>query len=127
MRRPPPEDRTVTDDPVAAYLQALGAQDWDALRATLAPDVTREGPYGDDVTGADAYVEFLRATFTSLERYRLEVHRTFGGGGRVCVELAETATVAERRVRTEEAVVFAVSGERIELVRVFLQRSVSAD
>jgi limonene-1,2-epoxide hydrolase len=110
-------------DAVGGYLDALRRQDWAALHATLDPDVARHGPYGDDVTGRDAYVEFLTRTFTMLGDYELEVHRTFGTEGRVCVELAETATVGEERLRTEEAVVFAVDGAAITEVRVFLQRS----
>ena len=110
-------------DAVGGYLDALRRQDWTALRATLDPRVVRHGPYGDDVTGAEAYVDFLARTFTMLGDYELEVHRTFGTDARVCVELAETATVGEDRLRTEEAVVFAVADGAITEVRVFLQRS----
>ncbi len=111
-------------DTVGGYLGALRAQDWDALRALLAPDVVRHGPYGDDFTGRDRYVAFLIETFAMLGDYELEVHRVFGASDRVCVELAETATVGDQRLRTEEAVVFAVHDGRIREVRVFLQRSV---
>ena len=95
-------------DTVGGYLEALRAQDWDTLRALLAPDVVRHGPYGDDFTDRDAYVAFLAETFAMLGDYELEVHRAFGTADRTCVELAETATVGEQRLRTEEAVVFAV-------------------
>ncbi len=113
--------------PVDRYLDALRAQDWDALRAVLAPAVVRHGPYGDDFDDRDAYVAFLREMFVSLGDYRLTVHRTFGTAARVCVELAETATVGEHRLHTEEAVVFAVAGDHITEVRVFLQRSTPVD
>jgi ketosteroid isomerase-like protein len=110
-------------DAVGGYLDALRRQDWDALRRHLAVDVVRHGPYGDDFTDCDTYVTFLTDTFARLGDYELEVHRSFGGGGRTCVELAETATIDGKRVRTEEAVVFAVADGRITEVRVFLQRS----
>ena len=110
-------------DAVGSYLAALGAQDWDALRAHLDPAVVRHGPYGDDFTDRDSYVAFLVETFTMLGDYELDVHRSLGTPARTCVELAETATVGEQRVRTEEAVVFAVRDDRITEVRVFLQRS----
>ena len=110
-------------DPVGGYLAALRVRDWNALRAVLAPDVVRHGPYGDDVTGRDAYVAFLVDTFTMLGDYELDVHRSFGTPERTCVELAETATVGEQRLHTEEAVVFAVAEDRITEVRVFLRRS----
>ena len=110
-------------DTVGGYLEALRAQDWEALRALLAPDVVRHGPYGDDFTDRDSYVAFLVETFAMLGDYELEVRRAFGSTDRTCVELAETATVGEQRLRTEEAVVFAVRDELIREVRVFLQRS----
>jgi ketosteroid isomerase-like protein len=110
-------------DTVGGYLAALRAQDWDALRDLLAPDVVRHGPYGDDFTDRDAYVTYLAETLATLGDYELEVHRAFGGPTRTCVELAETATVGDQRLRTEEAVVFAVTAGRITEVRVFLQRS----
>ena len=110
-------------DVVSGYLAALRAGDWDALRALLAPEVERHGPYGDDFTDRDAYVTFLVETFAMLGDYELEVHRAFGTPTRTCVELAETATVGEQRLRTEEAVVFAVSDGLISDIRVFLQRS----
>jgi ketosteroid isomerase-like protein len=112
-----------TMDAVGGYLDALRRQDWAALRAALDPDVVRHGPYGDDMAGRDAYDDFLAQTFAMLGDYELEVHRTFGTAARVCVELAETATVGDERLRTEEAVVFAIDGGSITEVRVFLQRS----
>jgi hypothetical protein len=113
-------------DPVGGYLDALRHQDWDALRATLAPDVVRRGPYGDDFTDRDAYVAFLAETLASLGDYELEVHRSFGTVGRICVELAETATVGDTRLRTEEAVVFGVGDGVITDVAVFHRRSTPA-
>jgi ketosteroid isomerase-like protein len=112
-----------TVDAVSAYLVALRAQDWGTLRELLAPDVVRHGPYGDDFTDRDAYVTYLAETLASLGDYELEVHRAFGGPTRTCVELAETATVGDQRLRTEEAVVFSVTDGLITEVRVFLQRS----
>jgi ketosteroid isomerase-like protein len=110
-------------DAVGGYLDALRGQDWDALRALLDPAVVRHGPYGDDFGDRESYIAFLADTFAVLGDYELEVHRSFGTGDRTCVELAETATVGDQRLRTEEAVVFAVDDGRITEVRVFLQRS----
>ena len=110
-------------DAVGGYLDALRRQDWDALRVHLAPDVVRHGPYGDDFADRDAYVAYLADTFSMLGDYEIELHRRVGDSDRVCVELAETATVGDQRLRTEEAVVFAVTDGLITQVRVFLQRS----
>ena len=109
-----------------AYLDALRGTDWDRLRALLAPDVVRHGPYGDDFTDRDAYVAFLADTFATLGDYELDVHRSFGDGTRTCVELAETATVGGTRLRTEEAVVFTVTRDVITEVSVYLRRSTPA-
>ncbi|MGZ6952962.1 MAG: nuclear transport factor 2 family protein [Acidimicrobiia bacterium] len=114
-------------DVVDRYLAALAAQDWDALRRSVTDDIVREGPYRDDVEGGDAYVAFLRDTFTMLGDYVLEIHRRFVDDERTCVELAETATVDGKRLLTEEAVVFATTDGRISGVRVFLQRSTPVD
>ena len=54
---------------------ALAAGDWDALAATLAPDVERIGPYRDVFHGRDAYAEFLRTTITSLVGLRARRRR----------------------------------------------------
>jgi limonene-1,2-epoxide hydrolase len=110
-------------DAVGGYLAALRDRDWDALRAVLDPAVVRHGPYGDDFADRESYVGFLIETFAVLGDYELEVHRVFATADRACVELAETATVGDRRTRTEEAVVFGVEDGRITEVRVFLQRS----
>jgi limonene-1,2-epoxide hydrolase len=110
-------------DAVGGYLDALGRQDWTALRRLLAPGVVRRGPYGDDFHDREAYLAFLAETFAVLTDYELDVHRHITDGDRTCVELAETATLGDRRVRTEEAVIFDVAGGLITGVRVFLQRS----
>lgn len=109
--------------PVDEYLDAIRSQDWERLRAVLAPDLVRHGPYGDHFDDRETYLAFLRETFTTLGDYRLDVRGAFGTESRTCVELAETATVDGRRLHTEEAVVFSVDGDHITEVRVFLQRS----
>ena len=38
-------------DVVERYLAGLAAHDWDAVAATLAPDVERMGPYRDPYRG----------------------------------------------------------------------------
>ena len=96
-------------DTVGGYLEALRTQDWDALRALLAPDVVRHGPYGDDFADRDAYVAFLVETFADARRLRA------GGAPRASGRRTAPASSSPRprpwatqRLRTEEAVVFAV-------------------
>lgn len=103
----------------------MADRDWDALHATLAPDIERRGPYLDDYRGADAYVAFLRDTFMMLVDYELEVARVWGDDERrVCAELSETVTLGGARLHTDEAVVFDVDDlDRIAAVQVFLRKS----
>ena len=116
---------------VREYLRSLVDHDWDALRATLAPDVVRRGPYLDDYRGAEPYVAMLASTLPSLVDYELDVARVWGdGNGRVCAELSETVTIAGARLRTDEAIVFDIGAgrgagdsARITAVQVFLRKS----
>ena len=81
---------TIVDD----YLEAMPAHDWDALAATLADDVHRDGPFLDTVDGRDRYVAFLRKVIPSLDDYVLKVERVSWSGARLaCVELSETMRV----------------------------------
>ena len=105
------------------YLVALAAGDWDALVATLAPDIHRIGPYGDVYDGRELYAAFLRETITSLSGYELVVSRVRAAGSVVTVELNETVDDDGKRLRTDEAVVFDVAADRITRVAVYLQTS----
>ena len=47
-------------DVVERYLAGLAAHDWDAVAATLAPDVERMGPYRDAYRGREPYADVPR-------------------------------------------------------------------
>ena len=108
---------------VDRYLSALAAHDWDAVTATLAPDVTRMGPYRDEYHGRDAYTKFLAATVSGLGGYRLDVDRVLGAGPTVTVELRETVDDGDARLETSEAVIFDTDDGLITHVAVYLQSS----
>jgi limonene-1,2-epoxide hydrolase len=110
-------------DVVERYLAGLAAHDWDAVAATLAPDVERIGPYRDIYTGRDPYAEFLAQTIDSLGGYQLDVHRMQVDGGVVTVELSETVDDGDARLETSEAVVFDTADGLITRVAVYLQTS----
>ncbi len=112
-----------TREVVTRYLDAMREHDWDGVRATLAPDVERMGPYRDFYRTRDGYGRFLQETITALRGYELVVHRMIGDGTTVTVELSETVDDGDGRLRTEEAVVFDVLGGLIERVAVYLQSS----
>ena len=113
--------RTRVDD----YLEALGAQDWDRLEATLAPDVVRIGPFRDVVEGSRAYRDFLANVVPKLEGYVLAVESVDTRDDVIWVRLSETLTNdSGQRQRTEEALVFELDAAgRIASVLVFTQKS----
>ena len=116
-------DAALAGEVVQRYLVALREHDWDAVRATLAPDVHRIGPYRDVYDGREPYADFLNATLTSLSGYELEISRFIVDGRRVVVELSETVDDGDARLRTDEAVVFDVERGLIARVAVYLQTS----
>ncbi len=109
--------------PVHRYLDALAVQAWDDLTGSLAPDIERIGPYGDDFHGRDGYVSFLRSTLARLSGYELHVERVLTAGTSVVVELDETVDAEGGRLRTDEAIVFDVADDLITRVAVYLQKS----
>jgi ketosteroid isomerase-like protein len=110
---------------VERYLAALPAHDWDALRACLAPDVERRGPYNDDYRGREEYAQFLASTVSALDGYELLVDRIVANGTTTLVELSETVDDRDgRRLRTYEAVVFDLDADGlIARVAVYLRAS----
>ena len=114
-----PEVLSVVD----RYLTALGAQDWDALTATLEPDVERTGPYNDVYRSREPYVAYLADVFKTLAGYELGIARRLVAGEVVVVELSETIDLPSGRRRTDEVVVFDVSAKGlIRRIGVYIRR-----
>jgi ketosteroid isomerase-like protein len=110
-------------DVVERYLAGLAAHDWEAVAATLAPDIERMGPYRDAYRGRDTYARFLAGTIETLGGYQLDVDRVLVAGATVVVELRETVDDGDARLETSEAVVFDTALGLITRVSVFLQTS----
>jgi ketosteroid isomerase-like protein len=108
---------------VHRYLDALARQAWDDLTATVAPDIERIGPYGDNFHGRDAYIEFLRSMLAALSGYELRVERVLVVDATIVVELNETVDAEGGRLRTDEAIVFDVADDLITRIAVYLQKS----
>jgi ketosteroid isomerase-like protein len=102
---------------VERYLEALTDHDWSALRECLQDDVVRVGPYNDEYRGRDAYVDFLSSLMPALPDYSMDVHRVTYVDSLAFAELSETVA----GVRTDEALVFELAGERIARVDVFIK------
>jgi ketosteroid isomerase-like protein len=116
-------DEAFARDVVQRYLTAMATGAWPELAATLAPDVERIGPYGDNFSGREPYAEFLEQIIGSLSGYELVVADMIVDGGRVAVELHETVDDGDARLRTDETVVFDVRNGVIVKVAVYLQKS----
>jgi hypothetical protein len=110
-------------DVVDRYLAGLAAHDWDAVAATLAPDITRMGPYRDEYRGRGPYAKFLADTIAGLGGYQLDVDRVVGAGPTVTVELRETVDDGDARLETSEAVIFDTDDGLITNIAVYLQTS----
>jgi ketosteroid isomerase-like protein len=110
-------------DVVERYLAGLAAHDWEAVSATLAPDIERLGPYRDNYEGREHYARFLAETIDALSGYQLDVDRLLVAGPVVTVELRETVDDGDARLETGEAVVFDTEAGLITRVAVYLQTS----
>jgi ketosteroid isomerase-like protein len=110
-------------DVVDRYLAGLAAHDWDAVAATLAPDITRMGPYRDEYRGREPYAKFLADTISGLGGYQLDIDRVVGAGPTVTVELRETVDDGDARLETSEAVIFDTDDGLITNIAVYLQTS----
>ena len=110
-------------DVVGRYLGGLAAHDWDAVSATLAPDIERVGPYGDNFHGREPYARFLADTIDALGGYQLDIDRVLVAGPQVTVELRETVDDGDARLETCEAIVFDTTAGLISRVAVYLQTS----
>lgn len=102
---------------VERYLEALTSHDWDALRACLADDVVRIGPFNDEYRGRDAYVAFLADLMPTLPGYSMAISRVTYASNIAVAELSETVG----GIRTDEALVFELSGGQITRVDVFIK------
>jgi hypothetical protein len=110
-------------DAVERYLNGLRDHDWAAVTETLAPDVTRMGPYRDAYDGREAYMMFLSGTVESLGGYQLDVDRVNVDAGVVTVELRETVDDGDARLETGEVVVFDTADGVVTRIAVYLQTS----
>lgn len=114
-----------TCDAVERYLTCMGAHDWDGLADTIADTgLTREGPFCDRVEGKQRYVTFLRKVITSLNGYKLKVHRVSHVSDRVSyVELSETFEVDGVRTEYPECILFERDDDGlIDHVSVFIKQ-----
>jgi ketosteroid isomerase-like protein len=105
------------------YLRAIAAQDWATVEASVARDVVRLGPFGDDVEGRGPYLELLQRTMPALAGYRLDIDAvTEDGYGRVFVELRETVEVDGAPLLTHECLVVDVAQGAVARVAIYIRQ-----
>ncbi len=94
------------DETIRPFFERLSARDWRALSEVLAPDVVRVGPFGDEVTGREPYLDLLARSVP--EGYGNDVHRiTYAAGGRSgFARVTEHLAYPDREFHLEEAYAF---------------------
>jgi ketosteroid isomerase-like protein len=109
---------------VERYFAAMMAHDWDGLRACLADDFSRDGPYPEHAwRGPDAYVAFVSGLLPGLRNHGVEVTRITPAGHVVHAELTETVELEGRQSTVRIANAFEVTADgRIRHVEVFVRR-----
>jgi ketosteroid isomerase-like protein len=113
-------------DVVERYLAAIAGGDWDALRAVVAENVVRIGPYGDVYEGRESYVGFLSAVMPTLHGYAMDVTRVtyVDDGRRAYAELSETVTMDGRETVTPEVLVVDLDAAGLVVrVEIFTRRA----
>ncbi len=121
-------DAAEAEATVRRFFDRMGAFDWDAMAACVAPDVVRVGPYRDVKQGRDDYRDFLATTIAALEGYVLAVQRVWSDGTHAVAQLSETLVVDGRRRRTDEAIVLDLGPDGlIHRVEVYLQKGYFVD
>jgi hypothetical protein len=91
---------------VERFFAHLSARDWESLRADLAPEVERIGPFGDRVAGRDAYLAMLAEAVPA--DYGNDVHRvTYAPDGRAAfARVTEHLGYPDIALHLEEAYLF---------------------
>ena len=111
-------------DVVERYFAAMTAHDWDALRACLADDFSRDGPYPEHAwRDPDEYVAFVRGLLPGLRNHGVSVTRVSTRGDVAYAELTETVELDGRQSTVRIANVFELAADgRIRHVEVFVRR-----
>ncbi len=112
-------------DVVARYFDSMMTHDWLGLRATLADQLTRVGPYEEhDFADPDAYVEFLASILPALERQQVDISRVNVDGRTVHVELTERVVLPGGKASTVRvSTTFELTPDgRIGFIEVFVRR-----
>jgi SnoaL-like domain len=95
-----------TTETVARYFSCLTAREWSGLATVLSEGVVRVGPFGDRLSGREAYLDFLRGTVPT--DYRNDVARIVGApdGSAAFAAVTEHLRYGDREFHLDEAYSF---------------------
>lgn len=107
---------------IERYLAAIASHDWDVVDGCIVDDIVRVGPYGDRYDGRTGYMAYISELMPTLRGYAMDVHRvTYVDETLGFAELTETIDAKGKPFRTPEVLVFALAGDRIARVDIFIQ------
>ena len=107
---------------VERFFAHLSARDWSSLRAELAPEVERVGPFADLVAGREAYLTMLEAAVPA--DYGNDVHAVlYAADDRAAfARVTEHLGYPDETLHLEEAYAFGLDDAgRISRIEVFWQ------
>jgi SnoaL-like protein len=95
-----------TVETVARFFSCLTAREWSRLATVLSEGVVRIGPFGDELSGREAYLDFLRGTVPT--DYRNDVARIIGAsdGSAAFATVTEHLRYGDQEFHLDEAYVF---------------------
>jgi len=96
---------------VARYFSCLTAREWSRLGTVLSEEVVRIGPFGDRLSGREAYLDFLRGTVPT--EYGNDVARIIGApdGSAAFATVTEHLRYGEQEFHLDEAYAFELDNE----------------
>jgi SnoaL-like protein len=107
---------------VERFFAWLTAHEWDNLATILSETVLRVGPFGDQLSGRERYLDFLRGTVPP--DYRNDVARIVGApdDSTAFAKVTEHLRYGERELHLEEAYSFDIDHDgRICRVEIYWQ------
>ena len=98
--------RPNTVETVARYFSCLTAREWSGLATVLSAGVVRVGPFGDRLSGREAYLDFLRGTVPP--DYGNDVARIIAApdGSAAVATVTEHLRYGDREFHLDEAYAF---------------------
>ena len=93
------------------FLGTLGRKDWEAMAATLVPDLDWHGPRGNWTTRASEYIDTLKSSVGPFEDYQVESLNEVRNPPMVMVELVQRFVVGGQAKVVPEVMVFELSAD----------------